>query len=191
MSWVGSVSPCSVRAYFWWNVRLLLDTSPSSAWPTTSLDNRAMPSPPLVAINTSTSPRPIPSSAIPQARSDDSLQEFLDRLGLSNYFVLFQVTLLLFRWPISNTGLCEETTGRWFRIIFIHFQSVFIEFKSYSFIKLSSWISSRTVSYSFQLRLVFFHTLLTCSTQACRKHFYGLRLWGKYNQKVTRGPQVH
>lgn len=67
-----------------------LNTSPSSAWPTTSLDNRAMPSPPLVAMDTSTSPRPIPSSAIPPARSDASLQEFLDRLGLSNYLALFQ-----------------------------------------------------------------------------------------------------
>lgn len=74
-----------------------LATSPSSAWPTNSLDNRAMPSPPLVAMDTSTSPRPIPSSAIPSARPDDSLKEFLDKLGLSNYLVLFQVNYMYSR----------------------------------------------------------------------------------------------
>ena len=73
------------------------DTSPSSAWPTNSLDNRTMPSPPLVAMDTSTSPRPIPSSAIPPGRPDDSLKEFLERLGLSNYLVLFQVNYMYYR----------------------------------------------------------------------------------------------
>ena len=43
----------------------------------------------------STSPRPIPSSAIPPslpAHSNDTLQDFLDRLGLASYLDLFQVT---------------------------------------------------------------------------------------------------